>query len=519
MEVELERYLQQYFHYDSFKLGQKEIILDVLEGKDVLGVLPTGSGKSLCYQLTAKLLPGITIVISPLISLMIDQVRQIKAYYYKEVVALHSFQTWHEKRKILKRLHQYKLVFVSPELLQQDHVKNQLNQYHLSLFVIDEAHCISQWGYDFRPDYLRLQVLATTYSNIPVLALTATASPAVQRDIMNTLGREMVTHTYSMERTNISFVIENVLGQEEDKKVKLKDYLFQIKVPTIIYFSSRKTAEELSIYLDEVLPNRAVTYYHAGLENEDRLKVQQQFMNDEVDIVCCTSAFGMGINKPNIRLVIHYHLPTQLESFIQEVGRAGRDGEDSVSVILYRPGDQQVPLSIIENELPTSWEIQYICEQLQHMAIQERRLPNRTKQLEGTFQISEPKWRFILYQLEITGLIYNRYLRKDEERWKHAMEEMDQFCIDRLQLKRKKVQQLMQWIKGSHCLRDSLYLFYQGEIEQTQQHCCSNCGFTLNDIEIKHETYKSHSTQSNWRSNLQSILFPGAKINETSRNH
>src|SRR5690625_3644277 len=175
--------LKTQFSHNAFNKGQGEIIEHVLAGNDVLGILPTGSGKSLCYQLPAKLLPGITIVVSPLISLMVDQVRQIKAYYYKEVVALHSFQSLQERQQVLEDLAQYQLIFVSPELLQQNKIIDRLKPLDISLFCIDEAHCISQWGYDFRPDYLRLKNVVVQLGKPPVLALTGTATPQVQQDI------------------------------------------------------------------------------------------------------------------------------------------------------------------------------------------------------------------------------------------------------------------------------------------------------------------------------------------------
>ena len=346
-------YLKKYFKYESFQEGQQEIIDDILQGHDVLGVLRTGSGKSLCYQLPAIMLPGSTIVVSPLISLMIDQVRQVKSYHYKEVVALHSFQNREERMSVLNQLHRYKLIYISPELLQQEIVLNKLKRMKISLFVIDEAHCISQWGYDFRPDYLRLKTIIETIGQPTILALTATATPEVQEDIMEKLAQKtMKQHIYPMDRRNISLLVHHL--KREESKLDLLTYLISTyNQPIIIYFSSRKVAEQTASTLSERIGSRKVAYYHGGMNNEDRLKIQQQFMNDQLTVICCTSAFGMGINKNNIRIVIHYHLPIQLESYIQEIGRAGRDGENSISILLYEDGDEQIPLHIIENELPT----------------------------------------------------------------------------------------------------------------------------------------------------------------------
>src|SRR5690625_1136961 len=195
--------LKNQFSHDQFNEGQREIIDDILAGIDVLGILPTGSGKSLCYQLPAKILPGITLVVSPLISLMIDQVRQVKAYYYKEVCALHSMQSYSEKMDTLQQLHRYKLIYISSELLQQRYVLERLQKMDVSLFVIDEAHCISQWGYDFRPDYLRLVNIIEQLQDPRVLALSGTVTPTIQEDIIRILKRpNMKKHIYPMERKN-----------------------------------------------------------------------------------------------------------------------------------------------------------------------------------------------------------------------------------------------------------------------------------------------------------------------------
>src|SRR5690625_1379538 len=254
-------YLKKYFNYDAFQEGQKEIIDDILKGYDVLGVLRTGSGKSLCYQLPAIMLPGSTIVVSPLISLMVDQVRQVKSFHYKEVVALHSFQNRNERMKALNQLHRYKLIYISPELLQQETVLNILKTMKINLFVIDEAHCISHWGYDFRPDYLRLANIIQSIGQPTILALTATAAPEVQQDIMEKLERKkMRKHIYPMDRENISLLIHH-LRKDESKLDLLTHLLTTYKYPMIIYFSSRKIAEQVATNLSELINNRKVAYY------------------------------------------------------------------------------------------------------------------------------------------------------------------------------------------------------------------------------------------------------------------
>src|SRR5699024_924381 len=224
-------------------------------------------------------------------------------YYFKEVAALHSFQQMEERKYILKDLARYKLLFLSPELLQQSEIISSFKRVGVSLICIDEAHCISQWGYDFRPDYLRLHSVIKELGIPTILALTGTATPEIQQDIMTYLQTPSIKmHIHSIEKKNMTFVVERSQLSELKKKERLA-------------------------YLAEKIKFGRIAFYHAGMQPEDRLKIQEQFIYDQLDIICCTSAFGMGIDKSNIRTVIHYHPPTQLESFLQEVGRAGRDGK------------------------------------------------------------------------------------------------------------------------------------------------------------------------------------------------
>ena len=512
--------LKKYFNYDHFREGQEEIIIDVLHGEDVLGVLKTGSGKSICYQLPAKILPGLTIVVSPLISLMIDQVRQTKAFHFKEVVALHSMQNKSERKNVLQTLHLYKLLYISPELLQQREIIQRLKEREISLFVIDEAHCISEWGYDFRPDYLRIKSIIHTLGNPPILALTGTATREVQQDIIKELGRtEMNKHIYPIDRDNISLVVEEIDGNEMNKQAFLINILEKYKVPTIIYFSSRRKAEEIALLLSHQLTNRKISYYHGGMETMDRLKVQQQFMNDQLDIICCTSAFGMGINKKNIRLVIHYHLPTQIESFIQEIGRAGRDGKESVSLVLYQKRDIQLPLQIIENELPNHDEINFAMNQLYQLFIHQNEIPTNDNEIETFFQMKRTKWRFLHYQFETRGMIIHNKINFNLDDWNKSRKEITEFCQKRLQIKRKKVYEMIQWVNKEDCLRQHLYASFEQTMQQKDEQCCSNCHFSFQQWLTEAQTEKEKIHHHSWQEKLASLLLIGEHTNETIRTH
>ncbi|WP_404452877.1 RecQ family ATP-dependent DNA helicase [Virgibacillus necropolis] len=505
----LEHELKKHFGLVKFRTGQKEIIDDVMQGKDVLGILPTGMGKSLCYQLPAKLFNGTTIVVSPLISLMIDQVKQLKASNFKEVIALNSFIDPTERKTLYHYLADYKLIYVSPELMQQDELLDHVKQLEVSLLVIDEAHCISQWGHDFRPDYLRLSEVVLELNNPSILALSATATQGIQHDIKKILrSPEMIDHIYPMDRENIVFSIEKVANDNE-KNEKIKQLFTRIRVPTIIYFSSRIATEQVTAFLLNQHSSLRVAFYHGGMDTMDRISVQQQFMNNQLDVICCTSAFGMGINKKDIRLIIHYHLPLQLESFIQEVGRAGRDGEESVSLLLYSEHDYYLPVNLVKKELPQENDLKFVFQQLYGLYKQNKRLPYNIDQLEQLFHISEIQWRFLHYQFENRGMIKGNQIVYQKEKWKHSFISIHNFINERLIMKEQKLREMIAWIKSDRCLREQLYKGFQSDYTVPQASCCSNCGFNLSDWNIQELIIEpSHHS---WEDKLQALFTIGGK--------
>ncbi|WP_077326742.1 RecQ family ATP-dependent DNA helicase [Virgibacillus siamensis] len=506
-QATLDDKLKTQFRINSFRPGQKEIIEDVLQGKDVLGILPTGSGKSLCYQLPAAVMGGLTIVVSPLISLMQDQVKQLRSKGFKRTAALNSFMEPQERKHVFRNIDAFHLIYISPELLQQRKVIDLLRQVEISLFVIDEAHCISQWGHDFRPDYLRLGRILEQLKNPPVLALSATATEEIQRDIIAALNRGAITkHIHPIDKNNITFSIEHVNGNIE-KKQFLADLFKRYRVPTLIYFTSRRMTEETAQYLTEVLPSHRIAFYHGGMDQSDRVTIQQQFMNDQLDIICCTSAFGMGINKHNIRLVIHYHLPVQLESYIQEVGRAGRDGEQSIAFLLYSNGDEQIPESIIESELPSSNALSAIFRRLTELCSVTTDLAKIEEQLTMEFELNEIQWRFLHYQFENHDMIKKNKLIVDSEQWNEAKQRIDKLITERKHVKERKLREIMGWINQQECLRRHLYKNFQDTYEKVESMCCSNCGFSLRGWEPK-QTAPAESTPT-WQKKLSEILLNG----------
>ncbi|WP_339227946.1 ATP-dependent DNA helicase RecQ [Oceanobacillus sp. FSL K6-2867] len=509
----LEEALQTYFHYGTFRIGQKEIIQDVLAGHDVLGILPTGSGKSICYQLPARIQDGLTIVVSPLISLMIDQVKQLKAANFKEVVALNSFMTPGERRNVYQNLASYKLIYVSPELLQQRELIKKLKQVCVRLFVIDEAHCISQWGHEFRPDYLKLAATIKELNNPTVLALSATATPEVQADIMKVLCKpEMIKRIYPMDRENIAFILEEVANDEE-KIDRLISMFNTYHVPSLIYFTSRAAAESTASILSQRLANREVAFYHGGMDQVDRVSIQQQFMNDQLDIICCTSAFGMGINKSNIRLIIHFHIPLQLEAYIQEVGRAGRDGKSSVGVLLFSRRDAIIPNHIIQHELPDENDLQNVFHYLYSISQTSGKIPI-DQQIEEQLQLNEIHWKFFKYQLEKHGMINNNYIIYQENNWKSAYHSIEQVIRMRMQYKEEKLQEVLSWVQSKDCLRRDLYKSFQETYPKSMYQCCSNCGFSWAEWEPEN-TNSTKIKHADWRRRLKNLLLVG-EVHETN---
>jgi ATP-dependent DNA helicase RecQ len=346
--------LKRYFGFTSFRPLQMEIIRDAMDGHDVFALLPTGGGKSLCFQLPALLRPGLTVVVSPLIALMKDQVDAMQTAGIAATF-LNSTLKPEESRRRLAGLHrgEFVLLYVAPERLMLSGFLEDLRKWNVNLVAVDEAHCISEWGHDFRPEYRQLSQLRALFPNVPMMALTATATTRVRADIIKLLElRDPRCFVASFNRPNLTY---RVIAKSKAAAQVLAFLLAHPRDGGIVYCQSRKGAEQLAGQLEE--NGIRAKPYHAGLTAQQRSQNQDLFLRDEVRVICATIAFGMGINKPNVRFVIHYDLPKNIEGYYQETGRAGRDGLPGECVLLFSPGDTAKQMMFIEEKPPEEQQI------------------------------------------------------------------------------------------------------------------------------------------------------------------
>jgi ATP-dependent DNA helicase RecQ len=354
--------LQEYWGYSAFRPLQQEIIESVLQGKDVLALMPTGGGKSICFQVPALVKDGLCLVVTPLISLMRDQVSQLKNRNIS-AAALHTGMSRREIDLVLENAAQgqYKFLYISPERLQTELMQVRAQRMPINLLAVDEAHCISQWGFDFRPAYRKIAEFRELIGkDVPCLALTATATPQVAQDITEQLAfRPGHTHfQQSFARPNLSYN----LRETENKFEKLREILERVPGTAVVYVRSRKRAQELTRYLNSL--GLSAAFYHAGLSPQDRSLRQDAWLKNHCRIMVATNAFGMGIDKPDVRLVLHFDMPDSLEAYYQEAGRAGRDGKKSFAVVLLSPPDAERMQAQFVVQYPPPEEIRRVYQAL-----------------------------------------------------------------------------------------------------------------------------------------------------------
>jgi ATP-dependent DNA helicase RecQ len=477
--MDIKSILLNRFGFEQFRAGQEEVIRDVITNRDTIAILPTGSGKSLCYQLPAYTKNGTVLIVSPLVALMEDQVAIMKKNGEKRVVALNSFLSYKDRQRIMTQLELYKFIFVSPEMLMQNNVAEQLKKLSIAFIVVDEAHCISQWGFDFRPDYLRIGEFLQHLDRPNILALTATADNQVLQDIMRYLYLERpAIHKHSLDRKNISYSIKQ-MNSENEKTDWILERTQKTIGPGIIYVASRRRADALALHLKG--HGLSISSYHAGMEQEDRAFIQEQFITGEIDWICATTAFGMGIHKNDIRQVIHENMPSTIAGYMQEVGRAGRDGNLSAATLLFTMEDIGKTRFIVQNDLPTEAEVRRYFN-----LIKDGSSKSAATELSG---ISDTGTRIIDYYLERIPIDAAILKIRDQS-------------IE----KEKQLQNIFQIINGENCIRKSLLKFYGETLTDPPTSCCSVCGMGEDDwlFEIK----RGNSTRQlvNWADRLADLL-------------
>lgn len=507
----LEALLKKQFGYGSFRQGQKKIIQDVLAGKDVLAMLPTGSGKSLCYQLPAYCLEGPVLIVSPLLSLMEDQVQELKSFGEKRVIALNSLLGSRRKLQALKQLPSYRFIFASPETLQNDEVNRELKRVSVSLFVVDEAHCISQWGYEFRTDYLKLEHVLEEIGRPPCLALTATATANVQDDIVRRLNlRDARKHIYSVDRPNIGVYVEHVRSSRH-KVRRVLDVVKQLEPPGIIYFSSREWSERFANFLkDEGVARSA--YYHGGMESEERLLIQQQFLDDDLEVICSTNAFGMGVNKANVRFVIHFHYPKQVEFLLQEIGRAGRDGKDSAALLFYEDGDHDFPAALIRYEFPASHELERV---LTFLADRKNITNRELTEVYERMGLSETAGRFITHRLERNGVLKGDCVFLKLTEVERIKTDVLKHVQNRINIKSRKLAEMRQWLFSTGCRRNHYLQMFDEPPKEHPAKCCDVCGLKVDDYFIENFDDQTDHRIYSWQEDLRLLLQQSEGSNET----
>ena len=474
----LQQKLQQLFGYDEFRPGQKEIIEQLYHKRDCIALLPTGMGKSLCYQLPGYLFDKPVLIVSPLLSLMQDQVDQLKQRGEKRVVALNSFLSPNEKTYALHFLHEYRFIFTSPEMLTQPQVRERLKQIELSLIVADEAHCISQWGFDFRPDYLRIgEILGDTRP--PILALTATATDSVLSDIKTYLRmNEPYEFIHAIDRENIKLA-KYVFDIKEAKQDWILQHIKSSKGPGIIYMSSRKKCDEFSQLLIE--QHISAASYHAGKDAEDRQFIQQQFINDDVEWIVATNAFGMGVHKNNIRQVIHESMPANVSNYMQEIGRAGRDGKEALAILLYAEGDEHYAQYIASEDLPKAVHVDAYASYVQ--------MQQEPKIMLDTAEVSETAYRVLDYWMK-----------------QESIEAVKKRLAKMTASKLEAVQEMLKIVTTSQCMREQLVQYFGQTVAQKHVICCTNCGLDIETLMESREIVKQKETL-NWDERLRKLLF------------
>jgi ATP-dependent DNA helicase RecQ len=511
----IRRLLDTVFGIQQLRDGQQRVIDSVLDGKDTLAIMPTGSGKSLCYQIPARILEGMTIVVSPLISLMKDQLEKLEEMGIR-AAQVNSSLSAEEEREALAAIRENRceIVFCTPERLVMAAFVEVLMEVKIALVVVDEAHCISQWGHDFRPAYLEMAGAIEALDRPPVLALTATATEEVVEDIGRQLNRpRMSVVNTGVYRPNLHYRVLQVTNPD-DKLEEARRLVAETEGKGIVYAATVKVAEEVYHLLAEA--GESVTIYHGKLPAAERKANQDLFMNDERRVMVATNAFGMGIDKPDTRFVIHMQIPANLEAYYQESGRAGRDGKDAECTLLFLQDDKRVQQFFLVKHYPTAEEIRAVYEAVRELAENETATPERVDDVAG--DLAGPHLKVCLKLLKDAKLLrqsrklaYNVTAQQPKESLFEAMAEVYR---RKQEHDKEALEQMVSYAVSGFCRWKLLLDYFGDEVEGFEKCCrCDNClnppAAVLEDIEIRDDEFDREPEPA---PDPASTFEPGARV-------
>lgn len=507
----LKQIAQQKFGYTDLRPGQTEAIQAILDGHDVLTIMPTGSGKSAIYQMAGFLLPGATVVVSPLIALQRDQVNSIAEQNFGDAAMVNSTLSTSEKEETFEQLEDGALefLFLAPEQFNTTETLTRLQEAQPSLFVVDEAHCISAWGHNFRPDYLRLGQVIEALGHPRVLALTATAAPPVRSEIVERLGMvNPVTVVQGFDRPNLWLGVERST-EEAEKQPQLLQAILQAEKPGIVYVATRKRSEELAATLQE--HGIRSHYYHAGMKAGDRQQVETDFMQDQIDVLVATTAFGMGVDKPNVRFVFHADISDSLDSYYQEIGRAGRDGDPAHALLFYNPEDLKLRRFFASGGQVDEEDTKQVA-----AVLQQQETAISPKELQEQVDLSKSKLRSAVNYLAEVGAVETSPIGEISAVEVLDLDEVAEATLQkqeqRQHIERSRLEMMRNYAEVRGCRREYL-LNYFGEKFTAPCGYCDNCKAGIQAESTTHQPFAldSQVTHTAWGKGIV-MRYEGDKI-------